>query len=696
MKTTAATFAAFILPGQSLKFLESASSSPVDEVVTLLGELKTNIEADGVTEQTSYDKFACWCEDSLAKKAEDITTSKNSIEELRTRIVKLGGELGSHRAEITQLGKDIAQNKESQKEATEIREKESEAYEAEKSESEQCIGALEAAVGVLKGAGTKPGFLATIEQAQLLSVVAGVRGLLHVPSVEKSVSANDMQVVREFVDDPSTFVSGKPVSAVQVASKHKNPYGDYAPRSTQIQGILKEMYGSFAKDLERANVEEAKKQKGFEELMVTKRQELATLELTLQTHKSDKATKGKELADGKVELQDTLAQLDADEAFFTDTKQSCSGKAQEWAQRTRMRTEELVGINQAVAILSSDEAKATFANATSNNGTNATGFMQLESEVAPSQGRTRAYSELKQLAGRYSNLEIAKLAVRVKTGGHFDQIMVMIDNMIVRCREEGKQDIEERDWCEAQQGKNTNDIADLNRDITKAGNDVTRMQGEVTDLDGKLTTIEGDINTTKQDQTDLQSMRVGEQAAFAQGVKDDTKAIELLETAIRHLARHYNAFVQLDNSTDPDTPPEVAWRGGYNKREGEGKGVVAILTLIKENLEKEINVARQADAEAQVGYENDRQALNTLLRAQTRTEVELEKEKADLGLKIVDRQEFETQKNDDLTAENNKTSALQTNCAWVASHFDTRRTKRQTEIQGLIDAKNYLAGVDSD
>merc|ERR1711957_774453 len=142
-----------------------------------------------------------------------------------------------------------------------------------------------------------------------------------------------------------------------------------------------------------------------------------------------------------------------------------------------------------------------------------------------------------------------------------------------------------------------------------------------------------------------------------------------------------------------DTPPEVNYKGTYNKREGEGKGVVAILTLIQDNLKKEINVARQDDADSQANFESDRASLEKVLRAQTKTEVELGKEKADLGLKIVDRTEFETQKNDDLAAESNKTAALATNCAWVASHFDTRRTKRQTEIQGLIDSKNYLAGV---
>merc|ERR1740121_2095175 len=429
------------------------------------------------------------------------------------------------------------------------------------------------------------------------------------------------------------------------------------------------------------------------QLMQTKKQELATLKTTLKTHTTDKANKGKTLADGKVELEDTLNQLEADETFFTDTKQNCAGKASEWAQRTRMRTEELAGINHAVAILSSDEAKEIFQNAS-------TTFVQLAEEVAPSKGRQHTYNELKRLASQYSNLEIAQIAVRVKSGtkGHFDEIMTIIDNMITRLREEEKQDIQERDWCEAKQGKNKNDMEDLNKDITKAGDAVTRMGDEVTALDTKLTELETAINQTKTDKQDLLDMRNTEEAAFRQGVKDDTKAIELLEQAIRHMARYYGeaaASSLAQSSMENDTaPPEVAWRGTYNKRGGEGRGVVAILTMIRDNLEKEIGAARQADADAQVNYESDRKSLNDMLRAQEKSEVELEKVKADLGLKIADKEEEKRLKGEDLTAETDKKTALDTNCAWVASHFDSRRTKRKNEINGLIDAKNYLAGVD--
>jgi len=86
-------------------------------------------------------------------------------------------------------------------------------------------------------------------------------------------------VVQQFVNQPEQFVGGRAedLSAAQIAN---NPFGDYAPQSTQIQGILKDMYNVFASSLEKSNAEEAEKQKAFEELMKTKKQELATLQAT--------------------------------------------------------------------------------------------------------------------------------------------------------------------------------------------------------------------------------------------------------------------------------------------------------------------------------------------------------------------------------------------------------------------------------
>merc|ERR1719281_825483 len=97
--------------------------------------------------------------------------------------------------------------------------------------------------------------------------------------------------------------------------------------------------------------------------MATKKSELDTLQATLLQTQTDEATKTKKLADSKSAIDDAKSQLAADEEFFADTKDSCQTKASEWAERSRLRTEELHGMAKAIDILGSDGAKGTFHNA---------------------------------------------------------------------------------------------------------------------------------------------------------------------------------------------------------------------------------------------------------------------------------------------------------------------------------------------
>jgi hypothetical protein len=256
-------------------FLASANGArlqqtPMSRVAELLQDLLRRVEQDGMLEQKSFDKYACWCEVTLARKAQDITDAKEHIVATESLIKELMGDLGSLGASIEQLKSDIAQNLEAQREATELRDKEYGEYSAERTESEQCIGALEAAVGVLTGAGTgKKGFLEVFQEAQVMSVVAGVRKVVSQPLSQDTISGSDMQLVKRFIQHPENFMghSGT-VNAMQIAN---NPFGDYAPQSTQIQGILKGMYDAFTASLEKANAEEADQQKAFEALMATKK-----------------------------------------------------------------------------------------------------------------------------------------------------------------------------------------------------------------------------------------------------------------------------------------------------------------------------------------------------------------------------------------------------------------------------------------
>merc|ERR1719387_1398327 len=142
-------------------------------------------------------------------------------------------------------------------------------------------------------------------------------------------------------------------------------------------------------------------------------------------------------------LEATTEQLKVDEAFFETTKESCTAKSNDWSERSRLRTEQLDGINKALAILTSDEAKATFASSTGTRPADTFGasevasFVQLKESGSP---REKAYRVLKKLTKGSKNLRLARIATAVKLSakGHFDEVIASIDDLISTLKAEGE------------------------------------------------------------------------------------------------------------------------------------------------------------------------------------------------------------------------------------------------------------------
>jgi hypothetical protein len=671
----------------------------MSQTVKLIQGLAANVKKDGKSEQASFDTYACWCEKTMERKAKDISDAKDLISEMATLIMKLKGEIASHGAEIQQLQKDLAQNAEAVKEATGLRNKENKDYAGERTESEQCIGALEAGINVLSGAGTKKAaFLEgnSLHEAQLLSVVAGLKTALSHKS-SHTLSDAEAQVMNHFVSKPMDFVAHKGMIAAQTG---QNPFGDYAPQSSQITGILQGMYDAMTADLEKDNAEEAQAQKSFEELMATKAQERKTLEATLQKQETDSAAKSKSLSESEVTKEDTAAQLDADEKFFEDTKDSCQTKATQWSVRVRMRTEELNGMELAIKILSG--GAKTFESSTST-------FVQLAAVTqhsAQSSNRAKAYNQLKTLASQYMSRSVAKIAVEVKMGGHFDKVITMIDEMIAVMRKEEADDIAHRDRCENAENANKNQAADLASSIKKTKASLERMGNTKKALLAEIKTLESEIADTVKSQEDLLDFRNKDSADFKQALKDDHDAANLLRKAIEALSSFYKrnnmdvpALVQkgapAEYAQDADKAPEASFSGDYGGRKSESGGILAILAMLVEDTEKEMAEGRADDADAQEKCLKQNGALQATLDSQEDTKASTETELGDLEEKMNDYDKFKNEKKADADAEDDNKAAIGTDCAWVKTHFKDRRTKRKTEIQGLVDAKSFLA-VDGD
>lgn len=221
------------------------------------------------------------------------------------------------------------------------------------------------------------------------------------------------------------------------------------------------------------------------------------------------------------------------------------------------------------------------------------------------------------------------------------------------------------------------------------------MSDDAAKTEEKIGALEADINATKGDIADLLEMRTNEHNDFLQALKDDQEAINLLGQAITTLTEFFRSNgIEYSFAQNVSNPPET-WTGEYEGRKGEREGVIAILSMIKEDLEKEIKVSSEEDASAQITFESDRKAMNDMLSAQTASMVAEESQLADLKMQISDTEEHKSMTSADLKSAEEKGAALALDCGWVATHFETRRTKRKAEMDGLTEAKNFLAGVEA-
>merc|ERR1712164_187311 len=445
--------------------------------------------------------------------------------------------------------------------------------------------------------------------------------------------------VRNYMHEPMQTSDHPKESLAEV----KNPFGDYAPASGAIQGMLKGMYDAMTSDLESKNADQAIKQKQFEELTATKDSELATPKATLEKKKETLGEDTKTMTDSEVERDETQAQLKADEKFFEETKSACKAKADDWAERSRLRTEELAGINKAIEILTSDEAQATFGRATS---------MLLQSSQTHKNGspaKAKAYNALKTVAKKHHSLRMAAMAAMVQTAteGHFDVVIGEVDKLIAELRAEEQDDIDLRDYCQDAENKVENEIEDLQHKATNIQGLIDRLEAKKKEIQADIKQTESDIAATEDAMAEALSTRNSENEDFKAALKDDMDAVALLASAVDAMTSFYKnnklplgllakkAKEDPEYSVDPDKAPET-FSEPYGGRSSEGGGIVSILGYIKEDLENEIGTSKKAEAASQKEFEEQRAAATQVLNDLKAKKTSLEGMEAETDEKIAD------------------------------------------------------------
>merc|ERR1719235_2165754 len=98
----------------------------------------------------------------------------------------------------------------------------------------------------------------------------------------------------------------------------------------------------------------------YEGLVAAKEKEIAAATEAIEAKTERTGEVAVQIVNLKNDLEDTKEELGADEVFLMELKKSCATKAKEYDERVKMRSMELVAIQETIKILNDDDALDLF------------------------------------------------------------------------------------------------------------------------------------------------------------------------------------------------------------------------------------------------------------------------------------------------------------------------------------------------
>jgi len=681
----------FVILGLTLVQAEQGAN-PIRKIVTLMQNMQKEIEGEGAKEQELFDKFMCFCNGNNADLNKKAADARSAIEEL-------GAKLKSEEAEKVQVGQDLIQHKADREgatgdisEATTLREKEAAAFAAEKADSETNIAQMGTAIPALeKGMGG----------AALLQM-PGADRLKKIVESYPNVESNDRRNAMAFLEQS----------------------GDYAPASGQIVGILKGMKDDMEAELKEATEAEARAVSGFAELKASKEKEVEMASEAIETKTQRAGEIAVSVVQTKDSLEDTTAELADVEKLTNQLATECKTKSGEFAERNKVRAEEVSAISEAISILNDDDALDVFKKARPSAFVQEGGsFLQKSNGVASKANKAVALLSAAAKKDHSPQLNLLlytlnsklKMSLKAKVQG-LGSVVKMIDDMVVILGKDQKDDDTSKTFCEDELEK----TADEQKASTDKKGQVEAALAETADAASQL----GDeIAQLKQDITDLDKavaqateQRKEEHEDFGASTQLNEAAVQLVGKAKNRLQKFYNptlykaapktersgeqkiidagTFVQIrsHDSEDSDVAPEVPV-GLYQKSE-KSSGVIGLMDMMIKEIETDMKDAAYEEKTSQSDYSKLMAESQATRQANSKAIVTKNSSKAETEAKLETAKEQHTAVNTDLDLIAATLGDLHMQCDFLLQNHDLRKEARTNEIESLKNAKAILSGAD--
>jgi hypothetical protein len=650
--------------------------------------MQNKVEADGDKKQKIYDQFMCYCDNADTILGGAIDAAEKKIPMLESAIGEDGALVTQLKADLKAHKADRAAAKEAVAKATALRGKENGAFKKTKADLDTNIAALSKAIPAIeKGMGN---FLQTSSASVLKSL---------------SISMDMSSVDREML---TAFLSGR---------------SGYNPASGEIVGILKTMDDEMKADLKSAEDDEAAAVEAFEGLKAAKSKEIQALTEAIESKTTRVGELGVKVAEQQNDLEDTKEDLAESKKFLADLEVNCENKKTEWAEYKKMQQQELLALADTIKVLNDDDALELF------KKTLPSAASLLEVKVSSRSLRQQALNILRRSNIKDPRVDFLSVAIHGGKAG-FGKIIELIDKLTAQLKAEQGEDDAKKDYCETEIDKNedtkkvqTNEASDLETSIEDAKETITNLKAEIEALDDGIRALDKEVSEATE-------IREKEHEDFVETLAANTAAVDLLKFAKNRLNKFYNPSqykappkrelteeqqITLNNGgtlAPTDAPGGIAGTGisavqsgaapppppeanlAYQKKGEESSGVIRLIDLLINDVEKDIQVADLEEKDAQKDYVRFMDNAAKKRAEDSKSQTDKEGALADTEEQLVTDKQGLKNKKMDLMKTEQLIGALHSDCDFLLKYYEVRKEARTGEIEAMGKARDVLNGAD--
>merc|ERR1719331_3156453 len=374
----------------------------------------------------------------------------------------------------------------------------------------------------------------------------------------------------------SVFLSGK-----QRATLHsflQAPFtGNYNSQSGEIVGVIKNMLDTFKANLESTRANEEKKQKEYDEMMEIKTAEYDEMSELFDAKKKEIGDNAAQISTISSEIDTMESELAADQEFLATLTDRCSAKAKEFEKRNMLRAGEEAAIAEAISILNSDAAFASFGKVDATS-TGATGLVQKQKKTsllqmsAEKDVRKEASAELLATSHKVHSVRVALVALAISEGNPFNKVLEMINKTVSIIEQEETDDVQKKETCIAEQTANEENRDHKETDIQTLESNINELKVAIEGTQNSIALATEDLGLNRDSQASTTATRKDAHAVFTETLSNCEDAEKILHKAVEVLQQYY-AFLHSHGAEKTYEEHAGKDSGGGNLERLAGKSV---------------------------------------------------------------------------------------------------------------------------